>query len=57
MLPDYAFRIPKDDNDFWYTDYMDTEETQRLLHFQNHSFEDYLEGVKKDACLAQLSKG
>ena len=48
MLPDTAFRHPKDDNDFWYTDYMDTEETQRLLHFQNHSFADYLAGVKKE---------
>ena len=48
MLPDYAFRVPKDDNDFWYTDYMDTEETQRLLHFQNHSFDDYLAGVSKE---------
>jgi nucleoside-diphosphate-sugar epimerase len=48
MLPDAAFRHPKNDDDFWYTDYMDTEETQQLLHFQNHSFEDYLSDVKKE---------
>ena len=48
MLPDAAFRHPKNDDDFWYTDFMDTEETQQLLQFQNHSFEDYLSDVKKE---------
>ena len=47
MPPDAAFRHPKNDDDYWYTDYMDTEETQRLLNFQNHSFEDYLRDVRK----------
>ena len=46
--PDEAFRIPKDDSDFYYTDFMDTEESQKLLQFQNHSFENYLEQMKKE---------
>ncbi len=48
MLPDEAFRNPKDDSDFWYTDFMDTEESQKLLQFQNHSFETYLEQMSKE---------
>ncbi len=48
MLPDDAFRIPKDDSDFWYTDYMDTGESQKLLKFQNHSFDMYLSQLKKE---------
>ncbi len=47
MLPEEAFKIPKDDSEFYYTDYMDTNESQELLQFQNHSFEDYLEQMKK----------
>jgi nucleoside-diphosphate-sugar epimerase len=47
-LPNEAFRIPTDDSDFWYTDFMDTEESQKLLGFQNHSFENYLEQMKKE---------
>ncbi len=47
-LPDEAFRIPKDDSDFWYTDFMDTEDSQKLLGFQNHSFDNYLEQMKKE---------
>ncbi len=48
MLPDAAFRAPTDDSDFWYTDYMDTEETQKLLNFQNNSFDDYLSQFKQE---------
>jgi UDP-glucose 4-epimerase len=48
MLPDEAFRVPKDDSDFWYTDFMDTEESQKLLGFQNHSFDNYLEQMRKE---------
>jgi UDP-glucose 4-epimerase len=47
MPPDAAFRHPKNDDEYWYTDFMDTEETQRLLNFQNHSFDDYLRDVRK----------
>jgi nucleoside-diphosphate-sugar epimerase len=30
----------------FYTDFMDTEEAQRLLHFQRYSFDDYLDDVR-----------
>ncbi len=30
----------------YYTDFMDTEEAQRLLRFQRHSFDDYLSEVR-----------
>ena len=48
MLPDIAFKIPKNDDDWFYTDWMDTEESQRILQFQNVSFDDFLEKTKKD---------
>jgi UDP-glucose 4-epimerase len=30
----------------FYTDFMDTEEAQRLLRFQRYSFDDYLDEVR-----------
>ena len=54
--PDRAFIVPKDNNDYWYTDFMDTEESQKLLKFQNDSFEAYVDelkrafGWKRNAC-------
>jgi len=47
MVCDRAFRKPKDDSEYWCTDFMDTEESQRLLKFQNHTFEHYLEDLKR----------
>ena len=31
----------------YYTDWLDTEESQRLLNYQRHTFNDHLEGLKK----------
>jgi nucleoside-diphosphate-sugar epimerase len=31
----------------YYTDWLDTEESQRLLNYQRHTFDDHLEGLKK----------
>jgi hypothetical protein len=48
--------VPKNENDYWYTDFMDTEESQKLLEFQNSSFEEYVTelkgafGWKRTAC-------
>lgn len=42
-----VFRIPKNDLDWYYTDYLDTEESQRLLAYQVHTFRDYLEEVRE----------
>jgi UDP-glucose 4-epimerase len=47
MLPESAFKVPKNDMDWFYTDWMDTSEAQELLQFQNHTFEEYLEEFKK----------
>ena len=43
MFPEEAFG-----NDPFHTNYMDTAEAQRILRFQNHSFDDFLRDSKKD---------
>ncbi len=48
MPTDLAFKIPKNDDDWFYTDWMDTEESQRILQFQNVSFNDFLEKTKNE---------
>lgn len=45
--PDSAFILPKDGNDYWHTDFMDTEESQHLPHFQNSGLEEYVDELKK----------
>ncbi len=47
MVCEKAFRVPKDESDYWYTDFMDTDESQRLLKFQRHSFDHYIEDLKR----------
>lgn len=47
MVCEKAFRVPKDESDYWYTDYMDTDESQRLLKFQNHTFDHYIEDLRR----------
>lgn len=47
MVCEKAFRLPKNESEYWYTDFMDTEEAQRLLNFQHHSFEHYIEDLKR----------
>lgn len=47
MLPESAFLVPEKDSDWFYTDYMDTEEAQALLHYQVHTFDDYIEELGK----------
>lgn len=46
-LPREAFKVPEKDDDWYYTDWMDTEESQALLNYQKHSYEDYLNDMKK----------
>jgi nucleoside-diphosphate-sugar epimerase len=41
MLPDAAFGTEP-----WCTDWLDTEESQRLLHYQRHSFQDFLSDLR-----------
>jgi nucleoside-diphosphate-sugar epimerase len=47
MPPDSAFKVPKKNSDWFYTDWLDTEESQRMLHYQNKNFEDYIEKLRK----------
>jgi len=42
VFPESAFIVPEKASDWFYTDFMDTEEAQELLHFQVYSFNDYL---------------
>lgn len=47
MLPESAFLVPEKDSDWFYTDYMDTEEAQGLLHYQVYTFDDYIEELSR----------
>lgn len=47
MLPESAFIKPQEEKDWFYTDFLDTEEAQNLLHYQVLTFEDYLDEIKK----------
>ncbi len=47
MPPDSAFKIPKKNSEWFYTDWIDTEESQRILHYQKKNFEDYVEKLRK----------
>ena len=61
MLPDSAFKIPTKPEEYYYTDWLDTEESQRLLQFQTRSFSQYLEEMKSmmgiKRYIAKLFKG
>lgn len=46
--PDRAFRTPRDDSEFWYTDYIETREGQALLAYQNHGFDEYLREIRRN---------
>lgn len=47
MLPDKAFKKPTDRDDWYNIDWIDTTESQKLLNYQNESFEEYIERIKK----------
>ncbi|NHI84227.1 MAG: NAD(P)-dependent oxidoreductase [Candidatus Thorarchaeota archaeon] len=61
MLPESAFKQPKTKDDWFYTDWLDTEESQKLLQYQKHSYMDYLQEFKKaigfKRHLARIFKG
>jgi nucleoside-diphosphate-sugar epimerase len=46
MPPDSAFKIPEKDSDWFYTDWMDTKESQQILQYQKKSFNDYVEKLR-----------
>lgn len=44
--PESAFKVPKKPTEYYYTDWLDTEESQRLLEYQTRTFDQYLEEMK-----------
>ena len=47
MLPDSAFRVATTQDEWYYTDWLDTTESQQLLHYQNHTYDQYIEELKR----------
>lgn len=47
MLPDSAFRVATKPDEWYYTDWLDTDESQHLLHYQSRTYEQYLEELKR----------
>jgi len=54
MLPEAVFRIPKRESEWYYTNWLETDESQKLLNYQNHTFEDYLQEIKKKLVFTRL---
>ncbi len=61
MLPESAFRVATKPEEYFYTDWLDTEESQKLLQFQTRSFQDYIDEMKSQLGImkyaAKLFKG
>ena len=47
-LPDEVFKVPKTDEDWYYTGWMDSRETQKLLNYQSLTYDDYLGEIKQN---------
>ncbi len=48
MLSEDSFKEPKSDDDWFYVGWLDTSESQNLLNYQKHTFEDFLEELKDE---------
>ena len=46
MLPESAFRTATNPEDWFYTDWVDTTESQHLLHYQHHTYDHYIDDLK-----------
>ncbi|MFX1319878.1 MAG: NAD-dependent epimerase/dehydratase family protein [Promethearchaeota archaeon] len=46
MLPESAFRVATKPEEWYYTDWLDTTESQHLLQYQNHTFDEYVDDLK-----------
>ncbi|MFX1273012.1 MAG: NAD-dependent epimerase/dehydratase family protein [Promethearchaeota archaeon] len=61
LPPEEAFRTPSKPEEYFYTDWLDTEESQKLLQYQSRTFDEYLEEIKRSLgykrYLAKLFKG
>lgn len=47
-LPASAFRHPQSNDEWYYTDWLDTADSEALLHYQTHTYEDYLAGMRRE---------
>jgi len=54
MLPDKAFKLAKNNEDYLYIDWMDTKESQDVLQFQTEKFQHYVSRMKHDYRLRRL---
>jgi nucleoside-diphosphate-sugar epimerase len=48
MLPEGAFKKPTKREDWFYIDWMDTDESQRALSYQTETFLEYIERIKRE---------
>ncbi len=46
MLPDSAFKVATKPEEYFYTDWLDTKESQEVLQFQSRSLDEYIEEMK-----------
>lgn len=46
MLPDSAFKVATKPEEYFYTDWLDTTESQEILQYQSRSFDEYIEEMK-----------
>ncbi|MBN1801827.1 MAG: NAD(P)-dependent oxidoreductase [Candidatus Lokiarchaeota archaeon] len=54
MLPDDCFKVPTKKEDWFYIDWMDTKNSQDALKFQTVTFEQYVEGMKRNSKMKRL---
>ncbi|MFX0168982.1 MAG: NAD-dependent epimerase/dehydratase family protein [Candidatus Hodarchaeota archaeon] len=47
MLPESAFRVATKPDEWFYTDWVDTTESQQLLEYQHHTYDQYLDDLKR----------
>ncbi|MFX1457052.1 MAG: NAD-dependent epimerase/dehydratase family protein [Promethearchaeota archaeon] len=54
MLPEKAFKVAKQKEDWFYIDWMDTKESQKVLQFQTETFQQYVNRMKNDFRMRRL---
>ncbi|MFX1577135.1 MAG: NAD-dependent epimerase/dehydratase family protein [Promethearchaeota archaeon] len=47
MLPESAFRVATKPEEWYYTDWVDTTESQQLLQYQHHTYDQYIDDLKR----------
>ncbi|TFG17559.1 MAG: NAD(P)-dependent oxidoreductase [Promethearchaeota archaeon] len=54
MLPEKAFKVANNKDDWLYIDWMDTKESQEILKFQTETFQQYVNRIKHDYRMRRL---